>query len=321
MQKLLLILPLISLLFSCTRSSPGQSKQSEDTLSKEFIVSTNTNFTGTYYSPLGVAAAPHGILYVCAQPDYISNDTIRKVAADGTVSSFATVYGRVSDIACDTGGNLYVLAAYQVAILRVTPAGIVSLLAGGVSGQPVDGQGRGARFASLNALDIDSSGILYVADYSSIRKVDQTGRVTTIYTNSPATAEIEAISTDNHQNIFFQTGAQVWRLDASGNRTLVAGGTDFGGADGTGGAATFEEISELRMDKGRNLWVADGTKIRRISPSGAVSTVAGDLLGGFMDGEGDVARFYSAVGLAIDSAGTVFVADSANKRIRKIVHK
>jgi hypothetical protein len=315
MQKIFLVLPVILIVVSCSPSNTPPIPTYTDTSSSEYLVSTYASFSGQYSTPIGVAADASGNLFVCDAP----SGTVWKVSTpDSTVSTITTINDQTTDIVCDRLGNLYVLSAGQGKILKITPTGVMTTLAGGAAGQ-VDGQGTAAGFKALEALDIDSTGTIYVADYLSIRRVDPAGNVKTLYIDSTAAEEILGITCDNNHNIYFSDDIQVWRLDTLGNRTSIAGGSAPGGQDGTGGSAAFEGINELRMDKSGNIWVNDYNAVRMIAPSQAVTTIAGNGLSGFKDGAGNVAEFDISAGLAVSANGTLFVADEGNKRIRKIV--
>lgn len=104
--------------------------------------------------------------------------------------------------------------------------------------------------------------------------------------------------------------------------TTFAGtaGAGTGTQDGTGPAARFMGPSGTAVDRAGNVYVADrdANMIRKITPDDVVTTLAGNLIGGYTDGPGADARFESPYGVAVDSAGTVYVADTFNHRIRKI---
>ncbi|HUB61034.1 MAG TPA: hypothetical protein VL978_10045 [Puia sp.] len=318
MQKILLILPaVIIMVVSCTPNNSPTIQTSTDTSSSQYYVSTYATFSGQYGNPAGVAEDPSGNLYACDA----EVGTVWKISTpDSTVSTITTINDQASDIACDRQGNIYVLSAGQGKILKITSAGVVTTLAGGASGQ-VDGQGAAAGFKVLESMDIDSTGTLYIGDYRSVRKVDQQGNVTTLYDDSTASGPMLGIACDNQHNIYFADDLEVWRLDSLGNKTFIAGQSSPGSQDGTGGSASFDGISELRMDKSGNLWAADYVNIRMVNPtSGVVTTIAGNGITGFSNGAGDVAEFDLPVGLTISANGTLFVADDQNKQIRKIVH-
>jgi len=91
-------------------------------------------------------------------------------------------------------------------------------------------------------------------------------------------------------------------------------------ADGPADAAQFHYINDMVMDKDGNLLISDGDRIRKVSPAGKVTTIAGSTEG-FADGEGLMAQFKYPAGLAIDAEGNLFVADAFNNRVRKISFK
>ena len=183
-----------------------------------------------------------------------------------------------ASIVMDSAGNMYVADVY--AVRKVTPSGVVSTFAGGVQPGFVDGAGTSARFET-GALAIDGSDNIYVADHgnSAIRKISPSGNVT----------------------------------------TLAGNGTQ-GYADGAGAAARFTFPAGLAVDGVGNVYVADNgnNAIRKITPAGVVSTLAGGGPHGFADGVGAAARFNAPTGLALDSAGNVYIADTYNYAVRKI---
>jgi sugar lactone lactonase YvrE len=146
-----------------------------------------------------------------------------------------------------------------------------------------DGAGSAARFNHPAGVAVDGSGNVYVADLSNqlIRKITPSGVVTTL--------------------------------------AGVAGSSGF--EDGAGGAARFQTPSSVAVDSRGNVFVADRNNcvIRKITPGGTVSTLAGRAgEQGSADGPGDVARFSFPYGVAVDTGGNVYVADSNNNTIRKI---
>jgi len=127
---------------------------------------------------------------------------------------------------------------------------------------------------------------------------------------------------DQQGNLYIADGGDnniIRKIDLNGVTSTLAGGTE-GYAEGLGTAAAFNTPSGLAVDHAGNLYVADtgNNAIRKVTPQGVVSTLAGDGLAGDKDGKGANAQFNGPVGVAVDSAGVVFVTDTYNDRIRRI---
>jgi sugar lactone lactonase YvrE len=247
------------------------------------------------FATLALLAAP-----ARAALDYATPYTFALDAGTGYVGSAdgaatAATFNSPAGLAVDSSGNLFVVDRGNNVIREISSSGAVTTLAGlaGSSGS-TDGTGTAALFNQPYAVAVGSGGDLYVTDTDNnlIRKVTPQGVVTTL-----------------------------------------AGGSTGGSVDGTGAAALFRSPSGIAVDSSGNLYVADtgNNSIRKVTQAGVVTTLAGtegvastaDEAGaisppGSVDGTGAAASFSQPTGLAIDSAGNLFVTDLGNETIRKV---
>jgi sugar lactone lactonase YvrE len=243
-----------------------------------------------FYYPYGVAGNSD-VLYVADA----NNNRIRKLTLGGDVSAFAgdgaaghkegagsvAEFKNQEGVAVDGSGNIYVADTYNSCIRKITPAGEVSTLAGNGMYGFKDGAGSVARFSFPTGVAVDGNGNVYVADVDNnrIRKITPAGMVSTL-----------------------------------------AGEGSAGYNDGQGAMALFNNPGGVAVDKFGNVFVAEyiNSTIRKITPDGYVYTVAGHGVDGFREGPGPVAAFTYPSGVVVDGAGTIYVADAGNYRIRKL---
>jgi sugar lactone lactonase YvrE len=199
-------------------------------------------------------------------------------------SGSAARFAKPADLAVDAAGNIYAADAGNHTVRKVTPAGVVTTFAGqaGVSGSS-DGSSSAA-FNHPTGVAVDSAGNVYVADTNNneIRKVTAAGVVSTL-------AGVAGVS---------------------------------GSTDGPGTAASFSGPSGIAVDATGNLYVSDTLNhtIRKVTSAGAVTTIAGVAgASGFVDATGSAAQFHGPQGLALDASGNLFVSDTNNNAIRKLV--
>lgn len=292
-----------------------------------------------FNAPASVAEDSHGNYYVA--DGY--NQLIRKITPDGTVSTYAGKYnvaghtdGNIADatfnlpigVVVDSADNLYVADAFNSAVRKITPAGVVSTLAGGngINGPHcVDGTGSGATLDIPQGIAIDAAGNLYVADSfcPAIRKITQAGVVTTLSSGISQQVFNVAVSPDG-ATIYYDVHNEIFRLDpATGVSTSLAGSSATGSADGTGAAAGFSMPVGMALDATGNLYVADGMNctLRKITAAGVVTTLAGTpgcTTQTETDGTGAAATFLYPYGVLIDHTGNLVVGDVYGNTVRKV---
>jgi sugar lactone lactonase YvrE len=251
----------------------------------------------------------------CGVADVGSHDGI------GSKARFSWPRGVVSDAA----GNLYVADTNNDTIRKITADGRVTTIAGKVQTPGyVDGTGTHARFSSPWMITMDTSGNLYVVDQgnSVIRKITPDLQVTTI-ANGYIFSTPSGIALDGNGNIYVSESSNhtIDKITPDGQVSIFAGSPgQIGRTDGTGSEARFHSPAGLACDGAGNIYVADfdNNEIRKITPAAVVTTLAGTGYRGNRDGDGSVAEFDSPAGVALDGAGSLYVTDNGNVTLRKI---
>ncbi|MYN05839.1 NHL domain-containing protein [Pseudoduganella aquatica] len=302
-----------------------------------------------FTSPGAMEVTPDGTVFV------LSGHALRKITPQGVVSTLAgseletgssdgqgsaARFSTPKGLALDSAGNIYVADAGNYTIRKVTPAGLVSTILGlaGARGR-TDGSRSDARLWLPWSVAVTGDGTVYVAELTggALRKMTPDGQVTSPISRAPELGEFdESTQVDGPLGQARAKLPSDLVLDAAGNLTFldvslirkisngvlatVAGSArETISVNGTRQQARFREISALQPDKKGNVYVADSySAVRKIAADGTVSTVAGALNQlGKVDGPAETARFYFAMGLALDPSDNLYVSDWSYK-VRKI---
>ena len=243
----------------------------------------------------------------------------------------------------DKVGRLYLVDSSDHRIRRVNPGGDITTIAGnGTAG--FSGDGGPAVDAQLNdpvSLALDLAGNVYISDWANhrVRKVTPDGKITTFAgsghgffsgDNGPAIeADMShprglALGSDGSLYIADEWNHRIRRVDPAGIITTVAGNgaAAFSGDGGPARAAQLSGAFGVTMDDAGNLYIADSgnNRIRKVDPSGRITTIAGTGVAGFSGdgGPATLAQFNDPLGMSVGADGAVYVADANNNRIRKI---
>ncbi len=257
----------------------------------------------SFFNPSGIAADSFGNVYIADS----SNNRVRKVNAAGTITTYAgtgsptfsgdggpapsAALSTPTAVAVDSTGNLYIADGVNGRIRKVTTGGVISTVAGGALLPGFSGDGGSAVGAGLflpGGVAVDSTGNIYIADIGNnrIRKMNTAGIISTV------------------------------------------AGNGIKGFSGDGGPATGASLNlfgahcGLAVDGAGNLYIPDiaNHRIRKVDPSGIITTVAGDGIAGFSgDGSPAISAGLNNPGdVAFDSAGNFYIADTSNNRVRKV---
>ena len=300
-------------------------------------IGTATNGTGTaatFNAPSGVAADPYGNLYVADK----SNNLIRKIDTSwGTVTTFAgtiasghadgrgtaATFSTPTGIAVDPFGNVLVADQGNNLIRKITTYTITPALPAGLTFETSTG-------TIFGTPTVASAATSYTINCRNSAGADSaTVTIATLAIAPPAITYTTPNSYTVRNTLAPLTPVNTGGTPTSaslggGSLTLAGGGSDSlssGNANGTGRAATFSAPCGTAIDGSGNTYVADRSNnlIRKITPSGEVTTLAGSGSAGFANGIGTAASFNQPSGIATDGQGNLYVADAGNNMIRKIV--
>lgn len=299
----------------------------------------------TFNSPRGCAVDVLGNIYMA---DCIGN-RIRKVAPNGQVTTLAgngnttfadgagtsATFFNPRSIALDSAGNLYVADCGHHRIRKIDSSGNVTTVAGNDTPGTADGTGTAASFNNPKGVVADASGNLFVLDSNNhrIRKIDP-NKVVTTFSGSGSAGSADgaafsasfntpfALTIDAWGNLFVadEMNHKIRKVAPNGGVSTFAGNGGTAIVDGTGTSATFHNPAGIAIDIQGNLYVADyyDNRIRKISPDGVVTTIAGTDALGTADGTGVAATFSNPCGIAVDLQGNLYIGDSTDHKLRKL---
>ncbi len=299
----------------------------------------------SFNTPGLVTIDVHGNVYVA---DYI-NHRIRKITPEGKVSTlagsgvagFADGQGAEASfrspvgVAVDHEGHVYVADNRNHRIRKITPTGKVTTMAGSGNSDFEDGVGVQSSFRYPAGVAVDHEGHVYVADNWNhrIRKITPTGKVTTMAGSGNAAFEDGmgvqssfrypagvAVDHEGHVYVADSDNHRIRKITPTGKVTTMAGSGNAAFEDGMGVQSSFRYPAGVAVDHEGHVFVADNSnrRIRKITPAGEVTTLAGSGQPGGLDGQGAMASFKSPYGVAVGQEGNLYVADTSNHLIRKI---
>jgi sugar lactone lactonase YvrE len=314
--------------------------------------------SATLRRPVGVAVDASGAVYVTdylasmvfrigadGVLTRIAGSGVYADSGDGGLAVNAGLKGPWG-VAVDAAGNVYVADQDAGRVRKISPSGVISTIAGtGLSGFGGDGgPAVAAQLARPTGLAVGADGSVYVADTwnNRIRRITPAGTISTLAGSGSAgfsgDAGPAALATlDGPMGVALGPDGSVLVADSGNNRirminpagviSTVIGQTltadsGFAGDGGVSTAALLREPSLAVQVADGSTIVADtgNNRVRRISPAGVISTIAGSSEAGFSGDGGPAvsAQLSSPSGLAVDAAGAVFVADTGNNRVRRI---
>jgi len=295
-----------------------------------------------FYLPLLLATFPFRAVAQSGIISTFAGNGVATSSGDGGPATAASINHPIGMVR-DGAGNIYIAENGSHKIRKVSPAGIITTIAGtGIAG--FTGDGGPATAARLNQpywIDVDNSGSIYIADAfnNRIRKINAAGIISTIagtgvgsYTGDggPATAATlytpTCVRLDNAGNIYFTDNSNhvVRKISPVGIISTVAG-TGTAGFLGDGGAATAARLrnpSSVWPDASGNIFISDAenNRVRKVNTSGVISTIAGNG-GTGLSGDGGpatAAQIHIPEEALMDASGNLYIGDNWNHRVRKV---
>jgi streptogramin lyase len=299
-----------------------------------------------FNAPVALARGGEGTLYVLDS----NNRRVRRVTTDTIVSTYggsgeagvqdgpapyATFQG-LAGVAWDGRNNLVLTESTNRALRNIRIERVVTTDFGYTSPGARDDRLGEARFRAPTGMAFDRNGLLYVADAENhtVRRINLQGEVTTLAGLAGQPGNINGtlaqvrfrrprqLVVDLDGVIYVaDTGNHcIRRIGTDGTVTTLAGGTVAGFVDAVGSAARFNLPSDVTIGPDGNLIVTDAGnhRVRLVSPTGTVTTLAGAATPGFQDGSGADARFFRPMGVVVNRSGRIFIVDQGNHAVRSL---
>lgn len=248
-----------------------------------------------------------------------------KGAVDGPLA--VAKFNWPGNLGFDAAGNLYIADTGNHTIRKLSPDGVVST----VAGKAGDTNGPNS-LLSIEGMAVDAAGNLYVTNGDQLQKVGANGKLVTLATGGKADTpldgplgsarffNISSLAADTAGNLYLPDQSVIRKITPAGMVSTLAGRIGaFGTRDGVGSAAEFFSPGYLTVDAQGNVYVVDGFAIRKITPAGAVTTLAGQSSQrGTADGAGAQARFLLPTAISVDGDGVIYVADDDGGVVRRV---
>jgi sugar lactone lactonase YvrE len=287
-----------------------------------------------------IAAGPFGLAIEATGNVFVADSfshTIRVVSptAVSTFSGAANVSGFVDGavmnarfnmpwgIAMDASGVTYVADTFNHVIRRISTNGVITTIAGtvGVWGS-ADGVGVAARFLNPTAIAVDpsNSGRLYVTDSNNtVRRVSRSATLNDVWEVATLAGSAGTFGSADGVEAAARFGGAPSVSSTTGGTTVRSPIPTPVPAVNIGVSYALDDLPGIAVDVAGNVFVTDhgNDLIRMITPAGVVTTIGGSNVTGSVDGIGASARFARPIGIAVDAAGNLYVADSLAHIIRK----
>jgi len=277
----------------------------------------------SFFEPLGVATDAAGNVYVAD----LGNNKIRKINSNGVVTTLAgsgasgyangtgntSTFFEPSGVAVDGAGNIFVADFGNNMIRKISPGGVVTTFAGNRVQGSANGAGTASSFNVPTNVTTDHEGNMYVADFGNnlVRKITSNGIVTTFAGGAGTVGSFNGPS-----GVAVDTAGNVYVADNGNNRIAMI---NLNGAIIQ--LAFVNYPSSVAISPAGNIYVAvpQYNQIWQINPNGTAVVLAGNGSPGSVDTNAGEASFNSPSGIAVDAAGNIYVADTGNNLIRKII--